>query len=1148
MLLPVGGDHVVPSRWATAIHRDWNARYTWPRFVTAVPGEFFAAVRADAADRGTWITPQTRDMNPVYTGKDVTYIDTKQAQRAAEIAVLDGERLATLAWLAGADYPAASLDKAWRLLVFGAHHDAITGTEGDQAYLDLLGGWREAWERGQQARSAAIGYLAGWADTASLSPAAEAADGRGAGPAIAIMVVNSLSLRRSAMASICLGLPPGWPDWLTLLDESGMPVPFLAEGVTRTSDGALTSVTLTFRAGDVPGVGYRCYLAAGTPVVPDASGWQPSAGASAGTEKSAVLENAAFLVEADPSRGGTLARVLDKRAGTELLRPGGGGNELMLQPEHRTHPRWGEGPWHLCPAGPGTGSSAGPAAVRAERCPVGSRLVAEFDLGGLKVTQETLLWDGSDRIEFRTHVDGSIGHDKLLRLIFPADVPGGLPVYQTAVSVIGRPPGPIDTDVAEHSYTLDSPASEWLAVGSTATVAVARPDGSRQLQAIGVAEVITPPSLRGQARALMAALAAHGVTATCSVPDGPRYGYSELDSNLPDFRICLGGPQDNAVTAQVLALAGPQAADALSRQLADSGAVRLWVQAARSRPDAFAAGTDVRGPLDLPVLIVAADDLEAEIRRVTADLSDAVIEAIGAPPAADTAGDGAGGPATALAGHTVALLNRGTPSGLVTPDGQLTMALMRSCSAWPCGVWIEGEKRACPDGSSFAWQHWSHTFEYALAAGSGDWRSAGFAVSGQDYNHDLLTVATGVHEGPLPASMRLVSVEPANALLSALKPFGNSLTPAGSPDRSDGITARLRDIGGAGPVPARLNLFSGLASASYASLCEERRGAALPLSDEGAHVEVPAAGTVTLAVNPRAGGPLSPGLTLSPGPAPAGARPAALPEPAQPVHARYWLHGKGPAPAGNMPVAVHLSPAELRLDDGAPAELRLTVACGPSPAEGAVTLAAPAGITLTPTGPLAYQLPAFGYQEWNVAVTAAPGCGAGRRFATAQIADPAGQLIEDSALLSIGQPPAIRLDLPLDRVAKMSQAVDDALAGEADISLVAEAIALAPGESGPIEVQIRNQAFSAIHGEAQLISPFGSWRRARPWTTDFAVEAGATGTVRFEVAVPPAARPGEQWWAIVKIMYFGRIRYSTAAEVTVTRGAQLVTGLAERAQ
>ena len=81
-----------------------------------------------------------------------------------------------------------------------------------------------------------------------------------------------------------------------------------------------------------------------------------------------------------------------------------------------------------------------------------------------------------------------------------------------------------------------------------------------------------------------------------------------------------------------------------------------------------------------------------------------------------------------LAGHSIGLLNRGTPSSLVTPDGTLHIALMRSCSGWPSGVWIDGEKRAAPDGSSFAWQHWSHTFEYALAAGAGDWRDAGLVL------------------------------------------------------------------------------------------------------------------------------------------------------------------------------------------------------------------------------------------------------------------------------------------------------------------------------------------------------------------------------------------------------------------------------------
>ena len=164
VLLPVGSDHVIPARWVTDIHRDWNQRYVWPRFTTAVPREFFDAVRAEARGSGSaagaWITPQTRDMNPVYTGKDVSYIDTKQGQRAIETAVTEAERLGTLAWLAGAPFPHAALDKAWRILAYGAHHDAITGVESDQVYLDLLGSWREAWELASAARRDAAAYLA----------------------------------------------------------------------------------------------------------------------------------------------------------------------------------------------------------------------------------------------------------------------------------------------------------------------------------------------------------------------------------------------------------------------------------------------------------------------------------------------------------------------------------------------------------------------------------------------------------------------------------------------------------------------------------------------------------------------------------------------------------------------------------------------------------------------------------------------------------------------------------------------------------------------------------------------------------------------------------------------------------------------------
>src|SRR6516162_8186681 len=196
VLLPVGSDHVIPARWVTDIHRDWNQRYAWPRFVTAVPREFFAAVRAEAgsgASAGAWITPQTRDMNPVYTGKDVSYIDTKQAQRAIETAVIEAERLGTLAWLDGAPFPHAALDKAWRLLAYGAHHDGITGVESDQVYLDLLGSWREAWELGSGALRDAVDYL-------SPRPADTALAGDTAPAGRPVRVFNALARPREQVA------------------------------------------------------------------------------------------------------------------------------------------------------------------------------------------------------------------------------------------------------------------------------------------------------------------------------------------------------------------------------------------------------------------------------------------------------------------------------------------------------------------------------------------------------------------------------------------------------------------------------------------------------------------------------------------------------------------------------------------------------------------------------------------------------------------------------------------------------------------------------------------------------------------------------------------------------------------------------------
>jgi len=1141
VMLPVGSDHVIPARWVTDVAREWGARYAWPRFVPAIPRDFFAAVRADteAEPARFWIMPQTRDMNPVYTGKDVSYADTKLAARAGEVAVLEGERLATLAWLRGAAYPAESLDKAWRQLAYGAHHDAITGTESDEVYLDLLAGWREAWQRGDAARRDAATFLAG-----ASSAAGSAGDGEGG---LAITVVNALARERDGMATVAVTLPESGTRWLTVTDPvTGGPVPALADGLAWHPSGSLASVTLTFRARGVPALGFLRY-----PLVPAGS---PSPGSWAAID-GLTIENDAFRVTGAKGHG-ALASVFDKAAGRELLT--GPGNDLVLQEEYQQHPRWNEGPWHLSPKGPGIAASSGNAYVQVQRSPVGSRIVATYPLGDLSVTTETLLWDGADQVEFRTHVSGSIGKDHLLRVRFPAALPGGLPVYQTATAVIGRPFGAPEADVAEHWWTLENPANQWFGVGSVARVSLPADAGDVAV-ALGVAEVITPDLTPGESRPavkdLVTRLAQAGVTATCSRSSGNRYGSVDLDSNLPDFRIALGGPSANTFTAEVLAACDPAVAKRLAQLVAEGGAARLWVPASRSRAATFAPGADLRGPRDLPVLIVATADpgsLDEAVSELARDITHSRIAAEVCEGNALADGD------APLADGAVAVFNRGTPGAAVTPDGTLWMSLFRACSGWPSGVWIDGDRRTAPDGSSFAWQHWSHTFSYALASSGdhADWRSAGFNAAAEGYNHDLVTVVTAAREAGAdpagePSRGSVYLGDAPNVTLSALKPVGNPLAAGlpGTPSRqAREVTVRLRETDGRAAV-ARLRLAAGIEAAWRSDLLEERYGADLPsasgsaataaitVADAAAYVPLRPFETVTLRVR------------LAPATRPAAQASAPSedkgknqpPEPAQPVFTRYWLHGKGSAPAGNVPVAVHFSPTRVTLAGAGPDEnrLALTVACGPSGGSGQVELIVPDGLAVQVAGlaglgaPLAYELEPNGFASWDVTVSALPGNAGGRYFLTARITDDLGQVLEDAALVTIGEAGGPDPDLPPEELFFRLQSDVTALAGEAGLELLTPAVRLAPGESGELAVRVASHVASQLRGEVQLVSPVGTWQAAGPWTQPVTVSPGGEATVRFAVTVPATAAPGWESWLLVKLMYFGRVRYSESVPLTV---------------
>ena len=110
-----------------------------------------------------------------------------------------------------------------------------------------------------------------------------------------------------------------------------------------------------------------------------------------------------------------------------------------------------------------------------------------------------------------------------------------------------------------------------------------------------------------------------------------------------------------------------------------------------------------------------------------------------------------------------------------------------------------------------------------------------------------------------------------------------------------------------------------------------------------------------------------------------------------------------------------------------------------------------------------------------------------------------------------------------------------------DVTLSTARLRLVPGESETIEVRVASHAASPIRGEVQLLSPAGSWTSVPCWTAGFTADAGQTAAVGFRLAVPADARPGQSWWVLAKVMYFGRARYSEAAEIVIggPRGGRL---------
>jgi hypothetical protein len=431
-------------------------------------------------------------------------------------------------------------------------------------------------------------------------------------------------------------------------------------------------------------------------------------------------------------------------------------------------------------------------------------------------------------------------------------------------------------------------------------------------------------------------------------------------------------------------------------------------------------------------------------------------------------------------------------------------------------VWLDPPRRTAPDGSAFQLQHWTHDFAYALVSSTGDWRAAHLPAEGQDFNTPLLGRTITGGPGRHPTVHSLLAVEPERSvLLSTLKPAGNPIAGGRRPASISEVTLRLAESTGVG---AMARITGPLAPDQWrrADLLERPDDRPAPAVALGGLEIATLVGTLTVPEDEAA--PLL---------GPAG-------EVAQPVYSRYWLHNRGPAPMGFLPVTIAASPGLVPVDGGS-VTVDVVVASNLTEEkfEGVVTLHAPDGWSVEPAEQV-FRVAPSGSLAFAVTVRPPASVPEGLAFLAARIVHD-GQTIEDVVTLVTGEP-ADLLPVPGPAPDQKDQfrgtQSTAARATGLDVEPTTTELTLRPGQRQTLGLRLTNRTNDTIRGEIQLVAPWGTWDWLPDVVRGFAVAAGATSTVDFDVVVPQAAETGHAW-ALARVAWFGRCQYAQAVRLEV---------------
>ncbi|MGH9469283.1 MAG: alpha-mannosidase [Terriglobia bacterium] len=302
MLLYGMGDHGGgPTRQMldAAIRWQKSPSAAFPNFKFSTAQEFFNDVDASLSSLNLPVWKSELYLQ-FHRGTYTTQAESKRRMRESEVLMLNSEKFCSLAMLRGRPYPQPTFEDCWRRVCFNQFHDMMAGSGIHVNYAD------EA-ESLEFLKDACLPEL-----NASLREIAARANTQGTG--LPVIVFNSLSWERTDVAEAEVQFP-GPVSGIEVRDPAGRAAPSAV--VSR--DESTHCVKVRFLARSIPAIGYKVFHVV--------SLRNPAAVASSLKASGTTLENEFLLVELDPKTG-CVTRLVSKKDGKNILRPGAQGNLL----------------------------------------------------------------------------------------------------------------------------------------------------------------------------------------------------------------------------------------------------------------------------------------------------------------------------------------------------------------------------------------------------------------------------------------------------------------------------------------------------------------------------------------------------------------------------------------------------------------------------------------------------------------------------------------------------------------------------------------------------------------------------------------------------------------------------------------------------